>query len=52
MKPRDIVLKAIQHPPPPPHNRAFVLMPGCDIPAAVPLENIMAFIRTGLNWTE
>lgn len=27
----------------------FILMPGCDIPPGVPLENIRALIETGLN---
>jgi len=26
----------------------FILMPGCDIPPSVPLENLQAFIRAGL----
>ncbi|MEE8359008.1 MAG: uroporphyrinogen decarboxylase family protein [Candidatus Hydrothermarchaeales archaeon] len=28
----------------------FVLMPGCDMPPSVPLENIRAFIETGRSW--
>lgn len=28
----------------------FVLMPGCDIPPSVPLENVQAFIAAGLNY--
>jgi uroporphyrinogen decarboxylase len=28
----------------------FILMPGCDIPPAVPLANLQAFFRTGLSW--
>lgn len=28
----------------------FILMPGCDIPHGVPLENLKSFIDTGLNW--
>lgn len=33
------------------HTR-FILMPGCDIPAGVPLENIISFIETGLQKVE
>lgn len=28
----------------------FILMPGCDIPPGVPLENLEAFINTGLKY--
>ncbi len=28
----------------------FVLMPGCDIPPTVPLENIQAFMQAGAKW--
>lgn len=28
----------------------FILMPGCDIPPAVPLANLQAFFATGLAW--
>jgi uroporphyrinogen decarboxylase len=28
----------------------FILMPGCDIPPAVPLENVVAFIKAGAKW--
>lgn len=28
----------------------YVLMPGCDIPPSVPLENIHTFFETALNW--
>lgn len=28
----------------------FVLMPGCDIPPAVPLENVIAFIHSSADW--
>lgn len=29
----------------------FILMPGCDIPPAVPLENVVAFIKTSARWS-
>lgn len=29
----------------------FVLMPGCDIPPAVPLENVVEFINCAAGWT-
>ncbi len=29
---------------------AFILMPGCDLPPATPLENILRFIQTGKNF--
>ncbi len=29
---------------------AFMLMPGCDIPPTVPLENIQAFMKTAEEW--
>ncbi len=28
----------------------FILMPGCDIPPAVPLENLRAFVRAAQEW--
>ena len=28
-------------------DRAFILMPGCDIPAETPLANVTAFFRAG-----
>jgi uroporphyrinogen decarboxylase len=31
------------------YNR-FILMPGCDVPPAVPLKNVKTFLRTGLDW--
>ncbi|MFQ5975790.1 MAG: uroporphyrinogen decarboxylase family protein [Candidatus Hydrothermarchaeales archaeon] len=32
------------------YGGGFVLMPGCDMPPSVPLENIQAFIETGRSW--
>ncbi|MCL5961722.1 MAG: uroporphyrinogen decarboxylase, partial [Chloroflexi bacterium] len=29
---------------------SFVLMPGCDIPPSVPLENIQTFVRVAHSW--
>lgn len=28
----------------------FILMPGCDIPPAVPIDNVVAFIKAGTGW--
>ena len=28
----------------------FILMPGCDIPPAVPLANLQALFQTGFSW--
>ncbi|MFQ5887991.1 MAG: uroporphyrinogen decarboxylase family protein [Candidatus Hydrothermarchaeales archaeon] len=32
------------------YGGGYILMPGCDMPPSVPLENIQAFIKTGKSW--
>jgi uroporphyrinogen decarboxylase len=32
-------------------NANYILMPGCDIPAGVPLDNVKAFFSAGLNYS-
>lgn len=33
------------------YGTGYMLMPGCDLPDTVPLENLQAFLRAGRSWT-